>query len=178
LPWLLVGMGGSAVATAMMARFETALAAHIAIAFFIPAVVYLADAIGTQSEAIAVLGVSLSGARLGPVLAEELATGGILIGITLGSLAYPLVWLGFGSNALAAMVAIALVVASSVATIIGLLLPALFAGLATIRRWARGRSPRWSRTCSRCSSISWLPPSFSLDGWRAVGVAPADRDRA
>jgi magnesium transporter len=128
LPWLLVGMAGSAIATAMMARFETALAAHIAIAFFIPAIVYLADAVGTQSEAIAVRGLSLSGASLFPVLAEELATG-ILIGITLGSLAYPLVWLGFGSNALAATVAIALIVASSVATTIGLLLPALFARL-------------------------------------------------
>jgi magnesium transporter len=128
LPWLLVGMAGSALATVTMAHFETTLAAHIAVAFFIPAIVYLADAVGTQSEAIAVRGLSLSGASLAPVLAEEMATG-ILIGITLGSLAYPLVWLGFGSNALAATVSIALVTASSVATTIGLLLPALFARL-------------------------------------------------
>ncbi|MBM3625385.1 MAG: magnesium transporter, partial [Alphaproteobacteria bacterium] len=31
LPWLLVGMTGSAVATAMMSRFEAALSAHIAV---------------------------------------------------------------------------------------------------------------------------------------------------
>ena len=64
LPWLLVGMAGSALATAMMARFESVLAAHIAVAFFIPAIVYLADAVGTQSEAIAVRGLSLTGADL------------------------------------------------------------------------------------------------------------------
>ena len=64
LPWLLVGMAGSALATAMMARFEAALAAHIAVAFFIPAIVYLADAVGTQSEAVAVRGLSLTGADL------------------------------------------------------------------------------------------------------------------
>jgi magnesium transporter len=126
LPWLLVGMAGSALAIAMMTRFETALAAHIAVAFFIPAIVYLADAVGTQSEAVAVRGLSLTSADLAPLLAGELGTG-ILIGATLGLLAYPLVWLAFGSAALAATVAISLVAASSVATIIGLLLPWLFA---------------------------------------------------
>jgi magnesium transporter len=128
LPWLLVGMIGSGLATALMARFEAALAAHIAVAFFIPAIVYLADAVGTQSEAVAVRGLSLSGADLTTLLAGELGTG-ILIGMTLGLLACPLVWLAFDSAALAATVAIALVAASSLATSIGLLLPWGFARL-------------------------------------------------
>jgi magnesium transporter len=128
LPWLLVGMAGSALATAMIARFESALAAHIAVAFFIPAIVYLADAVGTQSEAVAVRGLSLTGADLMSLLAGEFGTG-ILIGSTLGMLAFPLVWLAFGNAALATTVALALVVASSVATTIGFLLPWLFARL-------------------------------------------------
>jgi magnesium transporter len=126
LPWLLVGMAGSALATATMARFEAVLAAHIAVAFFIPAIVYLADAVGTQSEAVAVRGLSLTGADLAPLLAGELGTG-ILVGVALASIAYPLVWLTFGNAALAGAVAIALIVASSVASTIGLLLPWLFA---------------------------------------------------
>ena len=121
-------MAGSALATAMMARFESALAAHIAVVFFIPAIVYLADAVGTQSEAVAVRGLSLTGADLAPLLAGEFGTG-ILIGLVLGMLAFLLVWLSFGSAALAMTVAIALVVASSVATTIGFLLPWLFARL-------------------------------------------------
>lgn len=60
LPWLLIGLSGSAIATAMMAHFEAVLKAKIAVAFFIPAVVYIADAIGTQSEAVAVRGISLT----------------------------------------------------------------------------------------------------------------------
>jgi magnesium transporter len=128
LPWLLVGMAGSALATMMMARFEAALAAHIAIAFFIPAIVYLADAVGTQAEAVAVRGLSLSGGALPPLLAGELGTG-MLIGLTLAGLACPLIWLAFGSLALAATVAISLMVASSLATSIGLLLPWVFARL-------------------------------------------------
>jgi magnesium transporter len=97
------------------------------VAFFIPAIVYLADAVGTQSEAVAVRGLSLSGDALTPLLAGELGTG-VLIGVTLGLLAY-LVWLAFGSAALAVTVAVALIVASSLATSIGLLLPWAFARL-------------------------------------------------
>lgn len=126
LPWLLVGMAGSAVATVMMARFESALAAHIAVAFFIPAIVYLADAVGTQAEAVAVRGLSLSGGDLVPLLAGELGTG-ILIGAALASISFPLVWAAFGSIALATTVALALVIASSIATTLGFLLPWLFA---------------------------------------------------
>jgi magnesium transporter len=128
MPWLLVGMAGSALATAMMTQFETALASHIAVAFFIPAIVYLADAVGTQSEAVAVRGLSLTGARLVPLLTGELGTG-VLIGAALACLAFPLVWIAFGGAALAATVAIALLVASSIATTVGLLLPWVFAQL-------------------------------------------------
>jgi magnesium transporter len=128
LPWLLVGMAGSAVATATMVRFEAQLAANIAIAFFIPAIVYLADAVGTQTEAVAVRGLSLSSPNLRPLLVGEIGTG-VLIGMALGSIAYPIVWLAFGSAALAAMVAVALMVAGSVAATIGLLLPWSFAKL-------------------------------------------------
>lgn len=56
LPWLVVGLGGSMVATLVVARFEVALTAKPALAFFVPGLVYLADAIGTQSEAVAEIG--------------------------------------------------------------------------------------------------------------------------
>lgn len=64
LPWLLVGFLGSFLATFVMSRFERLLEARLAVAFFIPGIVYLADAIGTQTEAIAVRGLSLSHASL------------------------------------------------------------------------------------------------------------------
>jgi magnesium transporter len=128
LPWLLVGMAGSALATAMMARFESALAAHIAVAFFVPGIVYLADAVGTQSEVVTVRSLSLTDGKLFQMFSGELATS-MLIGATLGALACPLVWLAFGSAALAVTVAVALMVASIVATAVGILLPWLSAKL-------------------------------------------------
>jgi magnesium transporter len=128
LPWLLAGVIGAAVATGLMARFEAALKAQIALAFFVPAIVYLADAVGTQSEAVAVRGLSLTDAGLRDVLASEVATG-VLIGMALAAGTFPLVWLAFGSAPLAATVALSLAVAASVATGLGFLLPWLFARL-------------------------------------------------
>jgi magnesium transporter len=122
LPWLLVGLAGSMIAAATVARFELLLERHLAIAFFVPAIVYLADAIGTQTEAIAVRGLSLSRLSLRHLLAGELRTG-LLMGVTLGALSLPAVSIAFGDVRLGVAVALAIFVAGGVATTIGLLLP-------------------------------------------------------
>lgn len=126
LPWLLVGLAGSIVATFIMSRFEQTLAAQLTIAFFVPGIVYLADAIGTQSEAIAVRGLSFSNAPLPRLILGELATG-MLIGLALGLLALPVAWLAFGDLRLATAVALSILAAGAAATSIGLLLPWLLA---------------------------------------------------
>jgi magnesium transporter len=121
LPWLLVGLGGSALATAAMAGFESTLNAHIAVAFFVPAIVYLADAIGTQSEAVAVRGLSLTRAGVRHLLGGELRTG-MAIGATLGLTSFLPVWYAYGLQ-LAGAVATAIFAAGTVAAALGLLLP-------------------------------------------------------
>jgi magnesium transporter len=126
LPWLIVGLGGSMLATFVVARFESELAAKPALAFFVPGLVYLADAIGTQTEAVAVRGLSLSHVGLGRLIGSELRTG-TLIGVVLALLAFPVVWLVFGELRLAAAVTLALAGASVVASVLGLLLPWLLA---------------------------------------------------
>jgi magnesium transporter len=124
LPWLLVGLGGSIVASVVMAQFEQILAANLAVAFFVPGIVYLADAIGTQTETIAVRGLSLSRVRFGQLLGGEIRTG-LLIGLVLGAVTFAGVGLAMGDLRLAAAVALALFVAGGLATAIGLALPAL-----------------------------------------------------
>ena len=122
LPWLLVGLAMSVMAVGAMASFERALAANITMAFFIPALVYLADAIGTQTEAIAVRGLSLRKLSLGRIFATEIATGG-LIGLALAMLAFFGVWLIFGNIVVGLGVGISLFAAGTLASFIGLLLP-------------------------------------------------------
>lgn len=122
LPWLLVGLAMSAAGTALMVSFEGMLKAHVAITFFIPALVYLTDAIGTQSEAIAVRGLSLERRPLAAVLTGEIVTGA-LIGLVLGVLAFVGVLASFGDVRLAIGAAISLFVAGTLASGLGLLLP-------------------------------------------------------
>jgi magnesium transporter len=122
LPWLIVGLAGSILATFVMASFEQALERRVAIAFFIPAIVYLADAIGTQTEAIVVRYLSVSHAPLGRLLAGEVLTG-LLLGACLGLIIFPLVVLGFGDARLALAVSLAVLLASACAAVLGLILP-------------------------------------------------------
>jgi magnesium transporter len=122
LPWLIVGLVGSMLAAGVMSRFEHVLETQLAIAFFVPTIVYLADAIGTQTVAITVRGLSLSGLSLGHLLSGELRTG-LFIGLTLAVLAFPLVALITGDMRLGLAISSAIVVAGSVATSIGLVMP-------------------------------------------------------
>ncbi len=121
IPWLLVGTFGSMIATLIMAGFENILRSNVEVAFFIPGLVYLADAIGTQSEAIAVRGLSFSKTSIKRLWWGELQTG-LLLGLILALLVFPFIWIAFSAS-LALAVALALVFASSVATSIGLLFP-------------------------------------------------------
>ena len=137
LPWLIVGLGGSMVATFIVARFETVLAAKPALAFFVPGLVYLADAIGTQSEAVTVRGLSLSHVGIGRLIGNELRTG-LLIGVVLALLAFPMIWGVFGELRLAAAVTLALAGASIVASVLGLVLPWLLARFGTDPAYGSG----------------------------------------
>ena len=114
------------VATFVVASFERALESRLEIAFFIPGIVYLADAIGTQTEAIAVRGLSLARGGIGHLLAGELRTGA-LIGLALALAAFFPILLAFGDARLAAAVSVSIFAAGAVASAIGIGLPWLFA---------------------------------------------------
>jgi magnesium transporter len=122
LPWLVVGLAGSAVATWVLAQFERVLEAHLVVVFFIPALVYLADAVGTQTEAVVVRFLATKPSTLRRLLLGELFTG-LLIGATLAVIAAPLVWLVYGDFRLALAVGLALACAGTCAAFVGTLLP-------------------------------------------------------
>lgn len=132
LPWLLVGLGGSALAAVLVAQYETLLERRVAVAYFLPGIVYLADAIGTQTEAIAVRAFSFGVPPLARALWGEVRTG-LWIGALLALIVTPAVAWGLGDVRLGAAVGLALFVAGALATFIGLLLPWAL--------WRRGRDP-------------------------------------
>ena len=124
LPWLLVGLVGALASAVVVSAFGQKLEEQILIAFFVPGVVYIADAVGTQTETLVIRGLSL-GVGIRRIAVREVATGGLL-GLILASLAFPIVWAGWGEADVAVAVAIAMVAASTISTCIAMLLPWIF----------------------------------------------------
>jgi magnesium transporter len=105
-----------------MASFEATFAGNVKLAFFVPAIVYLADAIGTQTEAVAVRGLSLSHRPFSELLFGEAAAGS-LIGLVLAACVFLGVAAAFQDIRLAAAVALAILAAGTIAATVGLTLP-------------------------------------------------------
>lgn len=124
LPWLLLGLGGALLAADLVASFETHLQLNVMLAFFIPGIVYLADAVGTQTETVVVRGLSL-GIPMRRMLARELLAG-VLIGIALAAVALPFVWWRWHDGNLALSVGASVFAACSTATLAAMMLPWLF----------------------------------------------------
>jgi magnesium transporter len=124
LPWLFVGLIGALLAADVVGWFEAQLQRNVMLAFFIPSIVYLADAVGTQTETIVVRGLSVGVAMRRMATRELLA--GVAIGLALAALAGPLVWWRWQDGPLALTVALAILAACSSATVAALALPWCF----------------------------------------------------
>lgn len=124
LPWLLVGLAGALLAADFVSLFEGRLQETVMLAFFIPGIVYLADAVGTQTETVVVRGLSV-GVTMGRMVRQELLAG-LAIGCTLAVVATPLVWWHWGDGLVAISVGLAMLAACSTATLAAMLLPWLF----------------------------------------------------
>lgn len=121
LPWLLVGLAGSLLAADFVGWFESQLQQKVMLAFFIPGIVYLADAVGTQTETIVVRGLSV-GVSIRQMLRRELLAG-LAIGIVLGVSGGLLVWWRWSDADVALVVGFALLAACSTATVAAMAVP-------------------------------------------------------
>ena len=52
LPWLLLGLAGGIASTLIVDKFSQILETELTLAFFIPVIVYMNDAVGTQTQTI------------------------------------------------------------------------------------------------------------------------------
>jgi magnesium transporter len=121
LPWLLIGLLGAMASAGIVGAFESQLEAVVMLAFFVPGVVYMADAVGTQTEALLIRGLSV-GVELRPVVRRELATG-LVIGFTISTAFFPFALAVWGDGQVALAVALALLASCSIATLVAMLLP-------------------------------------------------------
>ena len=64
LPWLIVGLVGIMIAAAFIGIFKLTLENYIILAFFIPAIVYMSGALGTQHQTLFVRDLAIMGKEL------------------------------------------------------------------------------------------------------------------
>jgi magnesium transporter len=121
LPWLLVGLVGAMAAALPVSSYEGALEAKVVLAFFVPGVVYMADAVGTQTEALLIRGLSV-GVTIRSIARRELATG-LLLGAVVAGAFLVFAWLIWDDGRAAAAVSLALLASCSIATVVAMLLP-------------------------------------------------------
>lgn len=125
LPWLVFGLLASSVITVVMAGFEASLAQNVAVAFFVPALVYIAGAIGIQAVSVAVRGLSDEAVSIVRLLREEIVIG-LGIGTALGALAFAMVYLTFRDATLSLAVGLAILIGGTTSAVVGFGLPWLF----------------------------------------------------
>lgn len=127
LPWLLVGLAGAMLSALLVGAFEEPLERNVLLAFFVPAVVYMADAVGTQTETLLIRGMA-AGVSLRHVVRRELGTG-VVIGAIVAGAFVPFALAAWGDERVAVAVALALLASCSIATLVAMALPAIFARL-------------------------------------------------
>jgi magnesium transporter len=121
LPWLLVGLLGAMGSAVLVGAFEDKLSANVLLAFFVPGLVYMADAVGTQTETVLIRAMA-AGVSARTVLARELVTG-LVVGIVIGAVFVAFALVGWGETDVALAVGVALFASCSIATVVAIALP-------------------------------------------------------
>lgn len=124
-PWLLVNLITSILASLVIAQFENAIATIVALAVLMPIVASMGGNAGTQSLTVAVRALAtkdLTGSNVWRVIRREVLVGlinGIAFAVIMGIVGYA--W--FGSPALGAVIAAAMVINLVVAGLAGTAIP-------------------------------------------------------
>lgn len=126
LPWLMIGLLGGLGAAVVVSHFETLLADELLLAAFIPAVVYIADAVGAQTQLLFIRDTGSRRLRLRTYLARELGSG-LVIGSILALLIGSLTMLWFGAWQVSVVLAAAIFLTVHFSVLVAILLPWCFA---------------------------------------------------
>lgn len=106
-PWLIVGLFGGMLATTIVASFEEELSKIVSLAFFIPVMVYMGDAVGHQTQMLLVRGLAFGHIRLSTYIAREVAVD-LVMGAICACFLYFFTLLFMGDAVVASIVSISL----------------------------------------------------------------------
>jgi magnesium transporter len=121
LPWLGLGLIGAMASAVIVGAFEDEIREQVLLALFLPAVVYMADAVGTQTETVVIRGIAL-GVSVRTVFARELLTG-VVIGALLGAAFFAFAFAVWGVADVAVAVGVSLAISCAIASLVAMGLP-------------------------------------------------------
>lgn len=124
LPWLVVGLLGGMLATLIASRFETLIATNINLAFFIPVIVYMADAVGSQTETIYVRNLAKKQISFLSYALKEFVLG-VLLGSFFGIMVAIFSYFWFKNAATSITVGLAMFASMAIAPVVALIVPTI-----------------------------------------------------
>ncbi|MDD5439722.1 MAG: magnesium transporter [Candidatus Omnitrophica bacterium] len=128
LPWLFISIASGLFCAVIMHTFQHKIADIAVLFLFVPVVLGLSESIGVQGATIVVRNMSLgfmASEELRPLFLRELAVG-IWIGLTCGLVVGLVAWLWQGACTIGIALAIAMICAMFISSLIGLSLPVVF----------------------------------------------------
>lgn len=125
LPPLAIGLLLGLVLSFVTSGFEEVLSENVSVAFFIPFIVYLADAVGTQTQNIYSRDLRSGKASFHRYLIKESILG-ILFGLLFGVITATIVTLWFQSTSLALAISLSVFGATATAPLISLIVTEFF----------------------------------------------------
>jgi len=126
LPWLFIGLLGGFLAAIIVGFFEDILSQMILLAAFIPSVVYIADAVGSQTQTIFIRSLSLdSKMNLKDYVKREISVG-LLLSLSLSVVATLLTYIWWRDPLVTVIIGISFFITIFVSAGFGILLPWIF----------------------------------------------------
>lgn len=125
IPPLVGGLVFGIVLSFATSRFEEVLMKNVQIAFFIPLVVYMAAAVGSQTQSIYTRDLKSGKAKFGNYLFKETCLG-LILGLFFGLASWLIVEIWFGSEELARAIALSMFAAVAAAPLVALIVTEVF----------------------------------------------------
>lgn len=122
VPWLFGGLVVGGVFTIFISRFEGLIQQNVSLAFFIPIIVYLSDALGTQTETMYVRNSTTGRINFAGYFFKELAIGlatGLIFGLLLSGFSFIL----YTDSRVSLTVGLATLISMTVASVLALIVP-------------------------------------------------------
>jgi magnesium transporter len=133
LPWLILGLVGGVAAAGVIGFFEEILADELILAAFIPAIVYMADAVGTQTEMLFVRALSIQkDLNIKSYILRESVVNAIL-GLVLGLIIFGISLVWINSLLVSSILGVSIFTTVLFTTMVAIFLPWLF--------YIRGQDP-------------------------------------